>query len=284
MPTQHVTLIMSFFELGLLLLLLISSKKVKQYGAGVALPLVIGGLLIDPLIIYLEGHKIHSNYITFEIMSLILGIRFFAALKKYRLELIVVLILLYLIINVIARIYQARGWYNIHFWNFYYIFSAGVCYILFFRILRLKTLYRKAYIIVSTLLFICFSIEFLLNDDPTRYINTITVIVYNLQNIFLSGIIIARHVVSPSDAKLQYQPYFWIFAGFIFDGLVNSVGDALHAYFVKNDGAVYDFLFLYAASDYSRNFLDLCFFISILLCVRGVYQERISIIRFQERP
>jgi hypothetical protein len=273
-PIYSIEGVLLLFELAFLCCIIFNFSRLRKYGLTIILPLVVGGAIFDVFIYNLNLHKIYSNYNTIEITCLILAIRFSHALKKYRLELMIAVILLYLIVNVIAGIYQSKGAFNNHLWNIYYLLAAPLYYTWFFRLLRLKNRWATAYLSVSLIFIALFVFEFVTNNHLKRDINLFTVINFNLHSIILSTVVIIQLIASPSSLRLHLEPCFWILAGLIINGVINAIEDSMHSYLTFNQEQLPHFYFLFALSEYSRNFLDFCFFVSIALCVRKYQIEK----------
>lgn len=271
MPAKFVVLCL---EVVFLLLVLLYYKRLKRYGLRVVLPIVVTGLIIDVIFNWQIKQYIYYNYNTFELMSLVLGTIYFRPLKSYRLLPLWILILLYFIADILAGVYQVKGWHNIHIWNNYYLVASAVIFFFFFLLLQLNKSQAVAYIIFVILIFLVCCIEWISNEHPRESKNIITVIIFTLYTIVFSGLIISRIVISPSSDRIHYEPHFWIFAGLIIDGLIEAVQDSVHQYLLLNLDQLDKFSFLLSATFFARSFLDICFFISIVLCVRRFNIER----------
>jgi len=257
------------FEFAFTMLCFFYYERLKKYGLTIVLPIVLSGFLIDLYFNFYTFQKIYSNYNTFEIMTLVLGISFFRVIKYYKLEPLLVIIFLYLITDVTAGIYQSKRLYNIHIWNTYHIVASIGFYILFFRILQPKKKYAYLYWALGVFFFMIYFIEYITNELPKQKINIITVIAFNMQNILLSGIIISKITLNAFTKRLIYEPFFWLFAGIITEGLIGAVVSSVFQYLVANPDQLSDFEFLLSVMQIVRFILDSSFFLCIVLCVRN---------------
>lgn len=273
MSFQGVTLVISVLELFIVWMSIVKFDTLKRYNLSFFLPLSIIALVVDLVLYFLKIDIVYSNYNSFEIIALILAIKNLKALRLYKLEFIIPYILLYFVIDIIMGIYQNYGWFNIHFSNFYNLTVSIIYFMMFFRILDVKGKFVKLYIVLSVIIFIGFAIEFIWNNDPRIKNNIITAIGINILSILLSGIVITRLITNTAVKKLHWHPYFWLFLGLLFESLMNLISESLHAYLIANLNLSKDFYFVYLATGYSRNILDISLMIAIMLCIRSYHLQ-----------
>jgi hypothetical protein len=263
-----------FCELFILILALINFRRFQRHGLAIILPLLFCWVITHFLVWEFAPTKgVISGHGILETCTLILGIRFFASVKRSRLELLLPLVLVFFISDVTSNLYQRRGWYNIHIYNTYHLVTAPLFFILFFRTLQLSRRLAWGYILGASIIISLFLLEFILNKTPKTAINIVTAIVFYTENIILGGLSMYKIVENPSVRKLRYEPLFWVFAGLLLDGVMNLAFFSVHPYLVSHLSEVRFFTFFPKLLYTSRIILDLCIFGAFALCVRKDSRE-----------
>jgi hypothetical protein len=209
-----------------------------------------------------------------EALLLVFGLKFLTSLKKERLELMLAWIFLSLSCDLICDYFARRAWYNNHIINLFHLVSALLCFILFFKILQLRGKLARVYIAVTFLLIVACLIEFYLNRTPTIRNNVLTTVIFFTGKIILCGLCLAKVIDNPRTGKLQYEPLFWLFTGFLLNGIVHMVYYSFHRYFVVHIDDFKHYLFFPKLLIITSTFLAVCIFIAFTLCARKYALDR----------
>jgi hypothetical protein len=266
-----------YFEHYVLLVLLILSliylKSLKKNRLQILCLVALIGLIID-LIVKNSGLRYININQVIQAMLILFGLYLLPGLKKNNIAMILVLISIYLIADIMAYYYVAKGRYSLFIDNFYYPFSAPFFFIFFYRLLIIDGRYRRTYFwvaFVSSLFFIC---DYLLGSEYE--LNPITIEIYCLEHIIFSCLVIARLVIDEGRAtKLSNEPTYWLCAGMIINSLVVMICDGLQTFLVEHYMEVYGSTVLLQLKPYSTLLLSFCYFYTFSLCGKQ-HHERFS--------
>lgn len=201
-------------------------------------------------------------------MALIVGLRFLPQLRKRKLDLLLLILAFYFCIHILIGWYSFNKWHNLHIHNTCRLVGVALYLILFFRMLNLGKRERDIFKGFAILILTISVVEYVMNFDATSHANFVTIVLLNFQNILLSGWLVARRVTDPQVRRIYLEPYFFLFAGFLIDGLIHTATHAIHAYVVADPSVVPRFLNVYLLYFFSASFWGACVILSFLLIAR----------------
>jgi hypothetical protein len=178
--------------------------------------------------------------------------------------------------DLICDYFARRAWYNNHIINLFHVASASLCFVLFFKILQLSGNLARLYITVASLLIISCLVEFYLNDTPRIRNNVLTSVIFFTEKIILCGICLSKVIDNPRTGKLHYEPLFWLFTGFLLNGIMHMVYYSFHRYFVVHIDDLRHYKFFPKLLLITSTFLAVCMFIAFALCARKYALEKVA--------
>jgi hypothetical protein len=227
--------------------------------------LLVAVLVID---VVLDNTSTDTNIRVLQVIELFIflyGLVGISQLKAQKIAITVPILGIYLIADLIMFEYAAKGWYNLFIDNLYWLITTPLFFILFYKILRLNSLQRKWYLVITTASVLFFIYDYCIHDNLR--LNYATIVIFNLQKVVLSCLIIAKLVVDQStNMRLIEHPYFWIGAGEIMFSLPTCVIDGLHPYLVENVIEIYQSNLILRIKIHVSLLLALCYLYAFLLC------------------
>jgi hypothetical protein len=193
------------------------------------------------------------------------GLIFLKRIKAQNIGMAVSLIGIYVAADFIGFEYASRRMNNVFIDNFYWLITAPLFFILFYKMLRLSSSQKKWYLVLTTVTVLFFIWDYFRHDNLQYSI--ITLVIFDLQHLILCCLIIAKLTIDPKTAiRLIDHPYFWICTGRMVFALTGLIIDGLHPYLVENAIEVYQSKLILKIRIFSIVFLELCFLYAFFLC------------------
>jgi len=270
------THVISFIIFQLLILtgVLINYKKLQKYSFNWLVPLSVLGFTLNVLVMQSTIKRIFTPDNTIELLTILFGCFTLSAIKAFKLQLLILICIIHLVVDTVLGYYSVNAWYNIHISNSYYLVISPLYYWFFFSIIRMNSIQKKSYISIACILIIIFFIDYFDNTDLKTKKNILSIIILKLSNVLLSGLAIIQVISGSEKMKIQYHPYFWLFAAFLQGELISAISDATHRYRVVSQEGVRSLYFLLPTLDYSKFFFEIFLLTSFFFCTRHAYLKK----------
>jgi hypothetical protein len=193
------------------------------------------------------------------------GLSFIKSIKAKNIGLAVPLVGIYVAADFMGFEFASRGWYNLFIDNLYWVATAPLFFILFYKMLQL-TYYQKRWYLIITTASVLFFIWDYISHDNLKY-NISTLVIFDLQHVILCCLIVGKLAIDPNTpTRLIDHPYFWICTGRMAFALTGFIIDGLHPYLVENFIEVYQSKVILKIRIYSSLVLALCYLYAFILC------------------
>jgi hypothetical protein len=236
--------------------------------------LLIGLIVLDVAVKHSVVREFISLLHILEILLIVFSVLLYPALKNEKLTLIIPILFITTTIDTLQWYYASIGWYNLFMFNYFYILSAPLFYILFLNALQLKRWWAKIYLVIATVSELFFLYEYVAHDN--RQINYVTSTIFYLQHIIISGLIIGRLIMRENHVAISREPFFWICVGRLIFSVVEVVMAGVHPFLTTYFIEIYKSRFMEFLEPVAGLVLAMCYSYAFFLC--GVrWQDRISI-------
>lgn len=223
--------------------------------------------------------KIPTLY-NFEFFIFLTGLYLYPSLKKFKIEILVPLLLADFIICLISYNYSIQGIHNLFITNFYYIIIAPFFFALFYKMAPLRRREKTIFIALAIATLTFFLFEYL-SDFNKKLV--VPIIIFYLEHLVFSCFILGRLTMDESNARsLTKEPVFWICVSEVIVSIIEIIYTGTYSFLVKNFLGIYQSPWMANLIPLANLFSFVCYLYAFILCGKH-YQDRLSFVGFKNK-
>lgn len=170
----------------------------------------------------------------FQYASLLVAIFYKNALQKFSLSLMIPLLAFACIIETLGVNYKLIGWRNNYtIYNLYIVISPIFQLLIYAKMLQLKKQQKQLYLLICIVSY-CFVFINFFAIQGFQNINSLSIILIELLNIFLSSLLLLKIALQNTNHSILKEPYTLICSANLLFGLGTMVILGLQNYIVAN--------------------------------------------------